>query len=154
MNLDELLGHEGSLTSGLIIGSFFCFESSSFLLFSSLSSLSKLNAMVDPPNNVDLEFPSCSFVLNKLPQLILLEAAGEQFKNFICSESNPSKFGLIPECRRSLSLSYSRGDKLGEWLECRRKSFIRWVRSSSVTCGDGGSTTTLNSGICLSSSSW
>lgn len=69
-------------------------------------------------------------------------AAGEQFKKRIRSESKPNKLGVAPEWRRSFSESYSLTVKLGEWLECRRISFMRWTRKELASSGDGGSTTT------------
>lgn len=70
------------------------------------------------------------------------DAAGEQFKNLICSESKPNVFGFAPEWRRSFSVSYSFTVRLGEWLEWRRISFNRCTRKEFPISGDGGSTTT------------
>lgn len=41
--------------------------------------------------------PLDNLTLNKLPQLIRLVAAGEQFKKRIRSESKPKRFGVAPE---------------------------------------------------------
>lgn len=69
--------------------------------------------------------------MKRLPQLILRLAAGELLRKRACSGSNVRKFGLKPECRRSLSLSKSRTAKLGAWLECRRISEELNVRTPS-----------------------
>lgn len=141
------LGHDGNRTNGFIIGSFLVL--STFSLCAAASSFSvdlrsKLKPSVEPANRLDLEPHrlAASFGLNKLPQLMRRDAAGEQFKNLICSESKPSVFGFAPECLRSFSVSYSFTVKLGEWLECRRISFNRCTRNEFPISGDGGSTTT------------
>lgn len=138
------LGHDGNRTNGLIIGSFFAFSVLSFEWLESSFSVgfrSKLNPNVDPANKLDFEPKlTASLGLNRLPQLMRRDAAGEQLKNRIWSK--PNVFGFAPECRRSLSVSYSLTVKLGEWLECRRISFIRCTRSELPISGDGGSTTT------------
>lgn len=143
------LGQCGDRTSGLIIGNFLVLSALSLPLISSfpLSSFSvdrRSNGKfkLEPAKRLDFDEPSGSFGLNKLPQLIRRLAAGEQFKKRICSESNPSVFGFTPECRRSFSESYSLTVKLGEWLECRRISLIRWTRNVLPISGDGGSTKT------------
>lgn len=98
------LGQCGERTSGLIIGSFLVLSALSFTLVSSLllSSFSvdrRSNGKFkfEPANRLDFDEPIGSFILNKLPQLMRRDAAGEQFKNRIRSESKPSVFGLTPE---------------------------------------------------------
>lgn len=139
----DSLGQCGERTRGLIIGSFFVFSVFSLAPVSSLPfSLSRLKFNVEPAKRLDFDEPSGSFGLNKLPQLMRRDAAGEQFKKRICSESKPSVFGFTPECRRSFSASYSLTVKLGEWLEWRRISLIRCTRNELPISGDGGSTNT------------
>lgn len=127
------LGQCGDNTNGLIIGNFLVFSILSLPLLRSsfpLSSFSvdrRSNAKfkLESANRLDFDEPIGSFGLNRLPQLIRRDAAGEQLKNRICSESKPSPLGFTPECRRSFSASYSFTVRLGEWLECRRISLIR-----------------------------
>lgn len=143
----HLLGQCGDSTNGLIIGSFFVFSDLSLPLLNSSLPLSSFS--VDRRSNgkfkleslkrLHFDEPIGSFGLNRLPQLIRRDAAGEQLKNRMRSESNPSAFGLTPEWRRSFSASYSFTVKLGEWLECRRISLIRWTRNVFPKSGDGGS---------------
>lgn len=89
----------------------------SLLILSALSVGRRSNTKLrlESPNKLDFDNPSGSFCLNKLPQLMRRDAAGEQFKNRICSESRPKVFGLAPEWRRSFgSTLYSLVVKLGE----------------------------------------
>lgn len=168
------LGHDGNRTNGFMIGnrlvlsflSNLSLSRSSLLTFTSLCR-STQKAKLEPANKLDLEFRKCDdsfgckwllmqfsgqffahhLTLNKLPQLMRRVAAGEQFKNFICSGSR--RFVVKPEWRRSFSLSNSFTVKLGEWLECRRISVIRWANRCSEPIpisGDGGSTMTLTCG--------
>lgn len=127
------LGQCGDNTNGLIIGNFLVFSilslpalKSSFPL-SSFSTDRRSNPKfnVESANRLDFDEPIGSFGLNRLPQLIRRDAAGEQCKNRMCSESKPRAFGFMPEWRRSFSASYSFTVRLGEWLECRRISLIR-----------------------------
>lgn len=141
--LANSLGQCGERTSGLMIGSFLVFSVFSLPPASSLPlSFSRFKFSVEPANRLDLDEPSGSFGLNKLPQLMRRDAAGEQLRKRICSESKPSVFGFTPEWRRSFSASYSLTVKLGEWLEWRRISLIRCTRNVLPISGDGGSTNT------------
>lgn len=141
------LGQCGERTSGFMIGNFLILSAlslplSSFPLSSfSLDRRSNGKFKLEPANKLDFDDPIGSFGLNKLPQLIRRDAAGEQLKKRICSWSKPSEFGLTPECRRSFSASYSLTVKLGAWLECRRTSLIFCTRNELFPIsGDGGST--------------
>lgn len=106
------LGQLGDRTNGLMIGNLFGF--SPFSLTHGSSFFPSFDVEFKPANKLDLDPSSASFGLNKLPQLMRLDAAGEQFKNRICSESRPRLFGLTPEWRRSFSASYSLTVRLGE----------------------------------------
>lgn len=98
------LGQCGERTSGLIIGSFLLLSALSLALVSSfpLSSFSvdrRSNGKfkLEPAKRLDFDEPIGSLILNKLPQLMRRDAAGEQLKNRIRSESKPSAFGVTPE---------------------------------------------------------
>lgn len=144
---EHSLGQCGDSTNGLMIGNFLIFSILSLPLLKSSFDLSSFSVYrrsngkfnVESPKRLDLDEPIGSFGLNRLPQLIRRDAAGEQLKNRICSESRPSSFGFTPECRRSFSASYSFTVRLGEWLECRRASLIRCTRNVLPKSGDGGS---------------